>query len=520
MKFGAATESALVTLAVVVAVGVGLSVWSVIPSGSTAAPAGAQYAGSAPGSVAGGSGAAGASGPRGGGGTGSAGSVGGAVAGAGGLGGTAGGGAAGTGAAGPLSQPAGLACAAGRNGGATDVGVSAGAIKLASTVVDDGPGASFLGPVPIAMTAVANQVNRSGGICGRQLNLELRNDSWQATLGCQYIQNFVESDHVFALAVVPSSEGLRTCDSFIRQAGVPVVGTDGMLSDQYTNPWIWPVATSTISTMHIMANWAWSQGMRNFGIVFDSGYHFGVEGAYAFDQAYKRLSGHDIPGYDPSLSNCSARFCGITNNQSSYAGQHQQFDTACFNSVGTGPACDFIAYLLEPDLALQWLALGSSQSVVIAGAQPLFDRDAFAAQCGNPCQRMVVWSGYQPPLGSYAGLPAENAYVSTVQAQSASADVDSQFLEGGYVGMRLLVTALQKVGPDLTRARLAATLNSMKFNSGLTAAPLRWTAGDHYANASASGWNIVYQGGQFGGFRQVTPFLPDPWVGQDAQRGG
>ena len=81
------------------------------------------------------------------------------------------------------SGQAGAACAAGRNGGATDKGVTATEIKLATTVVRSGVGAAFLGDVQFAMEAVRNKVNRAGGICGRQLSIKYVDDGWRADLG-------------------------------------------------------------------------------------------------------------------------------------------------------------------------------------------------------------------------------------------------------------------------------------------------------------------------------------------------
>jgi ABC-type branched-subunit amino acid transport system substrate-binding protein len=408
-----------------------------------------------------------------------------------------------------------LACAAGKNGGSTDVGVTGGSIKLAATVVDDGPGASFLGPVRTAMNAVKDQVNRAGGICGRQLNLELRNDSWQANTGCQFIKNFVQGDRVFGLAVVPSSEGLRACDSYIAQQGVPVVGTDGMLIHQYRNPWIWPVASSTISTMHVMAKNAYDRGARTFGLVFDAKYHFGVEGAYAFDKAVKRLTGRDIAGFNPSLKTCSQDFCGIQPGQASYTTEANSFNHSCYQG---SMRCDFIGFLLEPDTALSWMGEGRPADPPngLGGAQPLFTRP-FAEACGVKCNGMWIWTGYTPPLGSYSGDPAVSSYVDTIRQESSSADVDNQFLEGGYVGMKLLVKALQTVGPDVTRARLKAALDSLTFNSGL-ARPLTWRPGQHFANTGSMAWEVEY-GQSFSGWRSKTGFLSDPWVGQDIPPG-
>ncbi|HVF73770.1 MAG TPA: ABC transporter substrate-binding protein [Acidimicrobiales bacterium] len=504
-RFDPATGSALMTLAVVVVVGLLLSLGTIFPPGGRLATSAAD--GDTPGEVAGTDGGGGAGGTAD------------SAAGGGGGGGAAAGGGGGTGPGAVAAKP-GQACEAGRNGGNTDVGVTGNRVKLAATIVNDGPGASFLAPVRIGMNAVVNRVNGAGGVCGRQLELRLRNDSWNATLGAQYIQNFVESEKVFALSVVPSSEGLRSADDYIERQKVPVVGTDGMLIHQYRNPWIWPVATSTISAMHIMAKNAADRGAKEFGIVFDSQYHFGVEGAYAYNQAVKRLVNKDVDGYDPSLKTCTRRFCGIQPNKTSYTSEARDFNSACgMNSTtNAGGRCDFVAILLEPDTALSWFAAGrgANPGIGFGGAQPLFTRD-FAEKCRSSCKGMWVWTGYNPPIEQYAGAGPVSEYVAAVRKESSSADVTNQFLEGGYVGMGLLVEALKKVGPNLTRDNLRTVLDSMTYNSGLSA-PLTWKPGNHFANSSAQAFEIQYEQ-SFTGWRSRTPLIPDPWVGQDIPPG-
>lgn len=405
-------------------------------------------------------------------------------------------------------------CAENKNAGNTDTGVTGTTIKLAATVVDDGPGASFLGPVRTGMKAVLNKVNRAGGICGRKLDLILRNDSWSAERGNTFIQNFVESEKVFALAVVPSSEGLRAAREYIKDKKVPVVGTDGMLIHQYRSPWIWPVATSTISTMHVMAKNAHDRGAREFGIVFDANYHFGVEGAYAFNEAVKRLTGKGIAGYDPSLKRCAERFCGIQPGKASYQSEAQSFNNNCYGQV----ICDFVAFLLEPQTAVAFIGSGRPQNprVGFGGAQPLFTR-GLAENCKNLCDGMWVWTGYNPPIEALASQPAVARYVNDIRQESATADVANQFLEGGYVGMSLLVEALQKVGSNLTRDNLRQVLDSMTFDSGLSS-PLTWRPDNHFANVSAQAFEIQYKQ-SFAGWRQKSGFLVDPWVGQDIPAG-
>ncbi|HEX2196832.1 MAG TPA: hypothetical protein VHJ76_07890, partial [Actinomycetota bacterium] len=73
---------------------------------------------------------------------------------------------------------AGLECAPGKNGGATDQGVTGTEIEMATTVAESGPGAAFLGEVRYGMHAVVAKVNAAGGICGRKLSIQYVDDGW------------------------------------------------------------------------------------------------------------------------------------------------------------------------------------------------------------------------------------------------------------------------------------------------------------------------------------------------------
>nr|MDQ3757672.1 ABC transporter substrate-binding protein [Actinomycetota bacterium] len=440
-----------------------------------------------------------------------------AAAGPGAVGGTAGG-ASRTAGAGKATGPGGeaakgttaeaksnLRCAAGVNGGATDKGVTGSRIKLAATNVRSGIGSSFLGTSYIGMQAVVNRVNAKGGVCGRLLDLRLVDDGWEAARGDNYLQNFAKGDY-FALPVVPSSEGLTQsiANGTIDGAGIPVVGTDGMLKEQYDNPWVWPVATSTVSTMRIMAKHAADNGAATFGIVFDQQYKFGREGAAAFRTYVEQLTGRPPKAY-----------VGITPGRANYSGDAKKFNDDC-----GGDGCDFVAMLLDPTTANTYISSqvdkdGRRQGfgrVLTGGAQPLFN-ERFARDCGPPCEAMLVWTGYNPPIGALQSRPSVAAYVDDVHSVDPSVDVANQFLEGAYLGMQVFVSALEKVGPNLTRAGLRAAMDSMTYTSDLSSS-LTWGPKERFANQAAQAFRIVTATGSFAGFAEAgTGFLRDPTPG-------
>jgi len=395
-----------------------------------------------------------------------------------------------------------LECAPGRNGGATDKGVTKNKIRLASTHVLSGPGSSFLGTSHYGLEAVVNRVNQAGGICGRMLELTLRDDGWDAARGSQFLQNFInDSGGYFALPVVPSSEGLTQAirSNIISNGQIPVVGTDGMLKEQYQDPYVWPVATATVSTMRVMAKYAYDKlGARQFGIVYDNQYKFGREGARAFkDYIEKKLPGARLDAY-----------VGIQPSQPNYP-EAETFNTKC----GPTKRCEFVAMLLEPGTAKSWIdshdAPEGFGTKGTAGAQPLFN-ESFARNCGEKCSGMLLWTGYNPPIGELKNLPIVAQYVKDVQALNKGIDVNNQFLEGSYLGMSLFVEALKRVGPNLTRARLKEVMDTMVYESDL-ASTLTYQPGRHYANVSAQAFEVRTGAGGFTGFANSgSGFIADP----------
>lgn len=440
--------------------------------------------GSTAGGVSGGGGAGKASG------SGSGGSAGGSGTGATGSGGSSGAGA----------DLSGLDCTPSGNGGATDRGVTASGIKMATTVAESGNGAAFLGEVRYGMEAIRNKVNAGGGVCGRELAIQYVDDGWDAQRGAQYLRNFMQ-EGIFAIPVCPSSEGCRVVidSGDLDKTQTPMVGTDGMLEDQYerpdgsAQPLVWPVAAATVSSARIMCQNAYKRGARNFSIVFDKNYRFGVEAAEAFNGCAQKLTGKSVAGYNSSYT-CKESFCGVTAGKSSYSTEVAQFQPG-----------DFVALFLEPVTALKWMGdpntpTPASIKFGYGAGQPLFTR-GFATNCQSKCDQMAIWTGFKPPIESYANDPAVKTYVSDLHKTKPDADEFNAFTEGGYVGMLLLEKALKAVGPGLTRAALQAELNKTCLVSGLTIQPkICFSATNRYANTTMQSFVIQYKG-TFGGWR-------------------
>jgi ABC-type branched-subunit amino acid transport system substrate-binding protein len=396
------------------------------------------------------------------------------------------------------------ACNSTDNGGKTDRGVTANRISMATTVVASGIGSAFQGGMESGMEAVVRQVNSAGGICGRMLHIDYQDDGWVASTGAQYLRTYINGG-LFAIPVGASSEGLKVVidSGDITSSETPVVGTDGLEIDQYmtqsgsAQPWVWPVATATVSSARIMVDEAYKRGARNFAVVYDKDYHFGREAATAFNAEVKRLTHADVKGY-PS-SSCTSRYCGISAGANSYGSE-------ALTVKQSGP--DFIALFLEPQTAQTWMADpntppaggNAAPTYGYGGAQPLFTYQ-FENQCGAKCDQMIVWTGFKPVVEQYQSDPAVQEFVSSLRTVDPGADKYNQFTEGAYLGMKLLVEALRAVGPNLTRAALKQELDAINFASGITLQPaLKYTTDTRFANLTMQGFVMQYKGSA-GGWR-------------------
>jgi hypothetical protein len=302
----------------------------------------------------------------------------------------------------------------------------------------------------------------------------------------------------------------------IDRAQVPVVGTDGMLADQYTDPWVWPVSTSTVTNMHVIAQYAVSVlHARSFGIVYDTYYKFGSEGARAFDAEVYRLTGNHIKGSD-RMDSCAigTRFCGIDASQSSFSDQISAFDNGC-------SPCDAVVMLLEPAPMETWMKgeKGAKTNgkptwyTNIFGGEPLFD-DNFANSCAAECAHMLVWTGYHAAIQPFDAEPNVTAYAQSLKASCPSCDPHNEFTQGAYLGTKLFIQAarvVQQRGLPLTRANLKSELDADTFDLGLSSAPLHYGPSlPHVANSGMAAF-ADNAGGSFNGWNYLsTGFLIDP----------
>jgi ABC-type branched-subunit amino acid transport system substrate-binding protein len=390
---------------------------------------------------------------------------------------------------GPAPTPA---CQSGHNGGATAPGVTGTSITVAMTSVGQELQAR-LGDGRSAVQAVFNRVNRGGGICGRQLRLESIDDNADPRIGRQDIDNYIASGQVFALVGMPSYPGLDAAiqGGDIDRAAIPVVGSDAMPAQHVDDPWVWPVATTTVTTLRVAAHDASRRGAHTFALVYDDAQPNAAAAAGSFIAQVHRDAGIID-------SACIVR---LASSSQDYTAQSAQFSQACGQGRPDG-GVDFVMLALGPSTWAAWLndqrvAMGRPYMGVRSdgsgqgAAEPMSLAplsDAKACTCG-----LRVWSSLYPFASPFDQSAALQAYRSDLLAADANPDPANPYTEAAYAGAELLVSALQQVGPVVTRDALRTVLNSLLFDPG-TLFAVHYGPTTHIGGQQMRGLTVRYDG--------------------------
>jgi ABC-type branched-subunit amino acid transport system substrate-binding protein len=357
--------------------------------------------------------------------------------------------------AGPMAVPPVTAtddhrrCAAGENGGSTDVGVTDETVRIRMAATFDGPHRTLVADAVYGARAAVDRINRAGGICGRLLALEVTPRPFSAGI-----------EDVLAVVAGPLHAGVRQglLDGTVDRLGVPVIGGDGLTSEQYGSPWAWPVGTSAASLARITSHHAYDDlGARTFAVVYDRTHPYGTEAAAALAAHVGGLQGAVLRASQP-----------IDPDDPGYQDEAEAFNRACDG------ACDSVLLAVAPDVVLRWLKAGAAMARRETATLPLALTKRFPQDCRKTlsdatCRDMAVWTPFRHPTLLLNRDLREYSW----DTAGTNADASDALMEGSYVAVRVLTDALEQVGPTVTRERLRAALDSMTYTSGLVDV-LRW----------------------------------------------
>jgi branched-chain amino acid transport system substrate-binding protein len=350
---------------------------------------------------------------------------------------------------------------------ATDTGVTATSIKLGHIGIYSGPVGSFGQNLSYACRAGLQALNDAGGINGRKLDVQVRDDGWDATKGSNAVRDLVERSKVFALACSQSVPTNDAVTPYLDGQKVPNVGSDGWGEAQYAGAWSFPVGASGELEGEHLAEYQYKvQGVRSVGII-----HFNNTTGTAYRDAYKRVfealggkvlvtqaANFDDPGTTTFIAQCRTR------------------------------NVDAITAMIDPGIFARMVREAAAQAYKpkygYSGSAALYFQ-ATPKFTGPTAEGTIATIDWIPddPTGPAAHAAGFSAYKNTVEKYYPHID-HSNWTKAAYVGSVLLGDTLKKLGLNVTREGIKDELDKISnFDSGL-GPKLSWSPGHHRSNST------------------------------------
>lgn len=332
---------------------------------------------------------------------------------------------------------------AGGNGGVTDVGVTADTIKLGGFYIESGPVGSLGITLLKAVKAVYNEVNAQGGIFGRKIQVvdcDTSFTSGDKPRTC--FEKLVKQDKIFAFASAGDGPAMVTASPLICKEQIPAIWMDGLASDEFKCPFIFPTGPPGRSQSHVLADYyAKKYKPKTVGFLVQN----------------DDIGNEWLQGAKEVLSKFNVKVVA----EQRYNLGDTNMNGQVINMQAANP--DFIFFANEPLggilFQLQAKSLGYKPPMPAAGVTcnvEIWPREVGEYTKGMVCQH--PWSLPQD------GLPEHGLYETTYKKYWNDWDQRNYYTEIHWVAAKAVVETLKAAGPNLTRARLLEVLRSGALN--------------------------------------------------------
>ena len=335
-------------------------------------------------------------------------------------------------------------------------GVTDDQIIIGSWAPQSGPAAAW-GAVSTAMDAYFQYINDQGGIHGRELVLETRDDGYDPARTVSAVRELIDRVGVFAFAGgVGTANGLAALP-LIQRAGVPWVGpaTGSEVFAEQSNGLVYTTFTDYVVEAALMTRHAVTTlGSTNIAIFYQND-GYGQAGLRGLEEEVARLQEQ---GYDVTVGDRVSYERGTTNLgvqalrlRGSGADSVLLFSdpTAAANLVNEFQRLDF-----QPQMLATVTLLDPSLM-----ANPGMQGALFSVFLRLPT--VIVGEGNGDPI-------ADQLYQDVVVGYAPQVAADPFRALAGIAFAQPLVVALEAAGPDLTRESFLEALNAIDgYSDGL-----------------------------------------------------
>lgn len=329
---------------------------------------------------------------------------------------------------------------------AQEIGVSNDAVTFSQIAALDGPAAQLGLGMRTGILAAFEEINASGGVHGRQLILESRDDGYEPDRSVEAINSVIADDRFFAVIGTVGTPTNTALQPIATEAGIPLIGPftgAGFLRNPDLNNLYNVRGSYNAETEEWIKELVDVQGLRDIAILYQDD-SFGLAG---------------LSGVNAALEKRGMRLMA----EGTYTRNTTDVKDALFAIRDANPQAVVMVGAYKP--IAEFIKLSRSLNftpefvtISFVGSQALAD-ELWPEGAGVIISQVV-------PFPWDASLPIVADYQNALGASDASAGYGFVSLEGYMVG-RLAIAALDAAGADLTRDGFLAALESMSsFDMG------------------------------------------------------
>lgn len=325
-----------------------------------------------------------------------------------------------------------------------EVGVTDSSITLGMSAPFTGPNGLYGMQMREAMLAHFDQVNKSGGVNGRKVELITIDDGYETDRTLANTKSLIQDKQVFALmgyyGSTPTTEAMN---KVFGPSKVPLLGTisgAGTLREPpSTNPnsrYMFNIRASYADEAEAIVNQIIALGLKNIAVFYQND-GFGKSGLEGVTNALKR-------------ANLAPVAVGTVERNSLDVAKA----TEAISKVN--PQAVVMVTLYKPTAAFVKAMKQLGQFPMFLTLSPV-GAEVLAQELGNDARGIGISQVVPYPWNDTIGVVRE--YQRLLDKQK---DKFSYYGLEGYITARLMTEALKKAGKDLTREKLVATLESLQ----------------------------------------------------------
>ena len=325
-----------------------------------------------------------------------------------------------------------------------EVGVTDSSITLGMSAPFTGPNGLYGMQMREAMLAHFDQVNKSGGVNGRKVELITIDDGYETERTLSNTKTLIQEKQVFALmgyyGSTPTTEAMN---KVFGPAKVPLVGTisgAGTLREpQSTNPnsrYMFNIRASYADEAEAIVNQIIALGLKNIAVLYQND-GFGKSGLEGVTNALKR-------------ANLAPVAVGTVERNSLDVAKA----TEAISKVN--PQAVVMVTLYKPTAAFVKAMKQLGQFPMFLTLSPV-GAEVLAQELGNDARGIGISQVVPYPWNDTIGIVRD--YQRLLDKQK---DKFSYYGLEGYITARLMTEALKKLGKDISREKLVTTLEGMQ----------------------------------------------------------